>query len=139
MKDYTDEFSFVLKPSTIKGAGVGIFAAHGIEKGTKMALNKEGGEHRVVDKKDIPEYLHYFCIDLPGGKIKAPKEFNHLWIVWYINHSDKPNVEINEEENCYYSTKDIKEGEEILVDYNAFNEPEDAKKDYYKKGDRHGE
>ena len=133
MKDYTDEFSFVLKPSTIAGAGVGVFAAHGIKSGAKLALNKEGGETRILNTHEIPEAFKHFSIALPDGKRKAPLAFNHLWIVWYLNHSDSPNAQFNETENSYYSTKDIPEGDEILIDYNAFNEPIEIKEDYYKK------
>ncbi len=133
MKDYTDEFSFVLKPSLIEGGGVGVFATHDIKKGTKLALNKEGGDSRVIDAKKIPKNFRSLCISLPNGKVEAPKEFNHLWIVWYLNHSKKPNVYNKMPEDNYYALKDIKKDEEILVDYNAFNEPKKAKESYYKK------
>lgn len=135
MKDYTDEFSFMLKPSSIPGAGIGVFAVHGIKSETMLKINKEGGESRILDINDIPEPLRHFGIalpELPEGKRKVPKEFNHLWFVWYLNHSDNPNAELREGENAYYSTKDIQAGEEILIDYNAFGEPHDVKADYYK-------
>lgn len=133
MQNYTDEFSFVLKPSTIKDAGVGVFAVHGIKSGTKLALNKEGGESRVLDPKKIPEGLKHISIVLPNSMRKSPKEFNHMWVVWFLNHSDTPNAALNQIENNYYSIKDIREGEEIFIDYNAFPQPEEVKDDYYKK------
>lgn len=134
-QDQTDEFSFVLKPSSIPNAGVGVFALHGIKAGTKLMINKEGGESRVMDINDIPEPLRHFGIalpELPEGKRKVPKEFNHLWFVWFLNHSDNPNAELREKDNAYYSTKDIQADEEILIDYNAFREPDEVKADYYK-------
>lgn len=127
MKKYTDEFSFVLKPSTIEKAGVGVFAIHGIKTGTKLTLNKDGGESRILDANAIPAELSHLSIALPDGKRKSPKEFNHLWMVWYLNHSDSPNAQLNESENNYYSTRDIQPGEEILIDYNKFSEPNDIK------------
>ena len=131
MLDYTNEFSFVLKPSSIQNGGIGVFATHAIKSGTKLMLNKEGGESRMVDPDYIPEALKHFCIVLQNGKLKAPREFNHLWIVWYLNHSKYPNAELNQQENNYFAIKDIQEGEEILINYNAFNEPAGAKQDFY--------
>lgn len=58
-------------------------------------------------------------------------------IGWYINHSSTPNVgrrncpERNGEHRLY-TIKDIKAGDEIVVDYNELGEPEDVKEDYYK-------
>lgn len=129
--DYTDEFSFILKPSTIINAGIGVFATHDIKNNTKLALNKDGGESRVLDKEDIPEEFKGMTITINENKLKAPKEFNHLWIVWYVNHSNQPNAELNSTENNYYSIKDIKAGEEILINYNSFNEPDGRKELFY--------
>ena len=131
MKDYTDEFSFVLKVSSIPGVGIGVFATHGIKANTKLNMNKEGGESRILDDSEIPEELKHFRIFLPDGKRKVPKEFNHIWIVWYLNHSHTPNAGPDPEKNDYYSLRDIEAGEEILVDYNIFEEPDELKADYY--------
>lgn len=129
MKETTNEFSFILKPSKF---GVGVFAAHEIKSDTKLAINKEGGETRVLDVKDIPRVFKDFTIALEDGKRIAPKEFNHMWLVWYLNHSKNPNAELNVKENNYYSIKDIREGEEILINYNSLDEPESEKEEYYK-------
>ena len=131
MKDSTDEFSFVVKPSSIPKAGVGVFATHDIKAGTRLAMNKEGGDSRVMDDKDIPEDLKHFGVVIEGGKRKVPKEFNHLWLVWFLNHSDDPNIELRMPENNYYSIKDIFRGDELLTDYNKFAEPPEAKEAYY--------
>lgn len=133
MKNTTDEFSFVLKPSNIPDAGVGIFAVHDIAKGTKLALMPDGGERRKIQRKKVPEELQHFCIATEDDSLYGPSQFNHLWIVWYINHSDEPNVWMDPEKRIYYAKRDIKSGEEICTDYNSFNEPEDKKESYYKK------
>ena len=106
MKDDTNEFSFLLKVSSIKGAGIGVFATHNIRKGTKLALNKEGGDSRSIDKENVPKEFKHFLIYLENGKVKAPAEFNHLWIVWYINHSDKPNAKLMLPENNHFCNGD---------------------------------
>ncbi len=47
-------------------------------------------------------------------------------IGWYLNHSNNPNVERRADGNLYTIRK-IEAGEEILVDYNQYKEPEDLK------------
>lgn len=130
----TNEFSFVLQVSSVPGAGIGVFAVHDISPGTKLALNKEGGESRVLADEMIPQALKHFSIALPNGKRKAPLAFNHLWIVWYLNHSAEPNAALNTQENNYYSTRAISAGEEIFVNYNAFDQPEESKEAFYAGG-----
>ena len=129
----TDEFSFVLKSSTITGGGVGVFAIHNIDEGTKLELMPDGGENRTLDKEVVPEPLRHFCIINPDGTRKCPMAFNHLWIVWYLNHSAEPNIYLDTKALIYYAKRDIVAGEELLTDYNEFEEPEELKEDYYKK------
>ena len=130
MKKITNEFSFVLKPSAISGAGIGVFAVHGIVKGTRLCI-ADSSDLRTFIKKDVPKELLKLCIILKDGLCICPKKFNHAWIGWYVNHSHNPNTEMLEKES-YYATRDISAGEEILIDYNIFNEPEEFKEDYYR-------
>ncbi len=131
MRDSTDEFSFVVRPSSLPKAGVGIFATHDIAAGTKLAINAENGESRVLSCDDVPLALRHFTIEFGDGKCKAPCAFNHLWIVWYLNHSDTPNIELRMPENNYYSLRDIRIDEELFTNYNSFEEPDAVKDEYY--------
>lgn len=134
MKDYTDQFSFILKPSTIEGAGVGVFAAHDIKEGTLLRLfgDKEYSEGQISTTReyyDVPDIFRTYCIYKEGGKILCPLDFGNMPLGWYLNHSENSNT--IEKEDGWYTKKDIKEGEEILIDYNTFNEPEEYKDEYY--------
>lgn len=131
MQNETTEFSFLLKPSAI--AGVGVFAVHDISKGTYLRFNPKGGETRVVKLSEIPkEFLsHVDVISKEEGR--APLDFGHMWLAWYVNHSKTPNAVFNFEEKNFYAAADIKAGEEITVDYNALGEPEEMKAEYYTK------
>lgn len=104
---------------------------HDVSGGTKLELMPNGGEFRMLKKDDVPDALKHFVIEIGKGKCKAPKVFNHLWIVWYINHSDSPNIELRLPENNYYALRDIKAGEELFTNYNAFEEPSELKEGYY--------
>jgi len=113
----TNEFSFRLKPSAIEG--VGVFAVHNIVKGTKLMLKPDGYKSRKLKKKDIPQEFSGYCVkDEDGVHERCPNAFNHMWLCWFLNHSDKPNAEGDDNDNfMYYALRDIKAGEEITIDY----------------------
>ena len=130
MQDFTNEFSFILKPSK---HGVGVFTVHGIKAGTYLQVfsNEErtGQGARRIDKEKVPETLKDYCIDR-GDQLACPTDFSAMSIGWYMNHSKTPNAA--HKNYRYYAMRDIEAGEEILIDYNTLEESEDAKDDYYK-------
>lgn len=130
----TNEFSFVLKPTKY---GVGVFANHDIEAETYLRLFgdeiKEKSNYSATiqrKKEDVPIFFHGFCVDR-GNILLCPQDFGHMQIGWYLNHSKIPNA--YHKNYDYYAIRDIKAGEEITIDYNTLEEPEETKKDYYKK------
>ena len=83
----------------------------------------------VRNKKDVPKFFRKYCVDM-GDELICPKDFGRMEIGWYLNHSKTPNAH---HRNCnYYALCDIKSSEEITIDYNTLEEPEEAKEDYYK-------
>ncbi len=129
--DSTNEFSFILKPSE---HGVGVFATQDIKQGTHLRLF---GDNEVVnlkalerEKESVPEFYQEHCLNR-GDKLICPQDFGHMHIGWYLNHSNNYNA-IPDEVYEWYASRDIKSGEEILVDYNTLDEPDESKADYYK-------
>ncbi|MBI4087105.1 SET domain-containing protein [Candidatus Kaiserbacteria bacterium] len=131
MKTETNGFSFILKPSTIVEAGIGVFALHDIAKGTHMALFLKDFEEMMYKPEDVPEELQGYCLDLPDGKLQCPKYFNRMDIGNYLNHSENANIRW-EGEKGYFAARDIRKGEEILADYRQLGEPEDTWAEYYR-------
>lgn len=128
--DKTDQFSFIIKPS--KDKGVGVFALHDIDADIWLALKPRGESVGIkLQRQDIPKELIGYCVANQDGTWNCPAEFNHMHMVWYLNHSDKPNAE--KRADGYYAITRIKNGDEILIDYNSLDEPDDAKKAFYKK------
>lgn len=128
----TDDHSFMLKPSKIPHAGVGVFALHDIEPNTWLAVKPRGESvGRIVGESEVPKELIGYCIAQKDGTWRCPPEFSHMHLVWYLNHSDRPNAE--KRDDGYYSTNFIKSGEEVQIDYNSLNEPEDKKEEYYRR------
>ncbi len=130
MHDTTTEFSFVLKPAE---HGIGVFAAHDIASETYLRIFGSETEKNPVsvvrNKKDVPDFFRQYCVD-EGEILYCPKDFGCMEVGWHLNHSKTPNAYHRNFE--YYALRDIKEGEEITIDYNSLEEPQDSKKDYYK-------
>ena len=127
----TNEFSFLLKPSHIPGAGIGVFTTHCVVKGTRLAVMPENYIGRKLIRSQIPDEFIGFCEAKENGIYECPDAFNHPYFAWYLNHSLDPNTHYHKGD--YYAIRDIEKGEEITIDYNAIGEPEHAKDDYYSK------
>jgi hypothetical protein len=126
----TSEFSFILKPSN---HGIGVFTTHDIQKGSHLRLF---GDNEMIDlrfithlKKDVPHQFQEYCMDR-GNKIICPEDFGSMHIGWYLNHSKDFNA-FRDEDFKWYASRDIKSGEEIVIDYNSLEEPMKARDDYY--------
>jgi len=126
----TTEFSFVLKNSD---HGVGVFAVHDIKAETFLRIFGDANNPNDVfvmrNKKDVPELFRQYCLDR-GDTMICPKDFGCMEVGYFINHSKTPNAYHRNYE--YYAWRDIKAGEEITVDYNSLEEPEEAKENYYR-------
>lgn len=128
--DFTNEFSFVLRPSE---HGIGVFAVHDIWKDVHLRLfgDREPFDIRIQErsKTDVPEPFRDYCIDR-GERLSCPQDFGQMHIGWYLNHSSQPNT-YRDADYKWYALRKIKAGEEILIDYNSLDEPEEVKKNYY--------
>lgn len=126
------EFSLILKPSTIPGAGIGVFAAEDIAKGVDvLVLSDVPAVSR--NKNEIPKNFRHFCLKESEDKLLCPENFNKIDVTWFLNHSFEPNIVRFNGGDVYKAVRDIKEGEEVLMDYNDIGEPEHLKDDFYKK------
>lgn len=131
MKNKTSHESFILKPSTINGIGVGVFALHDIANGTYMELFGEDFEEEIRDIKDVPVELQVYCIWRSDSKVDCPKTFNRMDIGNYLNHSESYNLKY-EKGRGYFAIRDIKAGEELFANYRDLGEPEEQREEYYK-------
>lgn len=137
------EFSFIIKPSEL--GGVGVFSTHDITEG--IVVFHHSFEPRILKKKNVPSDFHSYCIHVNEEEMIGPERFDRMEIGWFINHSEEPNIAKNNlisevpssksilagmKLRTMVSIKDIKAGDEILMDYNSFNEPEPLKSVYYK-------
>jgi SET domain-containing protein len=122
------EFTFILQPSAL--GGLGVFTTHPISKGTRLFSGTYVS--RTMKIADVPAAFKKYCIFLNDEECLCPERFDRMEIGWYINHSHQPNIQKNTDKYVV-AVCDIKQGEEILIDYNYLNEPEHLKEDYYKR------
>ena len=116
--------------------GVGVIAIKDIPKGTMpfTTLSKEKDKIITLKKdeiKDLHPNVRKILTDFFGDKKKNDYDVyaygpNYINISFYLNHSDKPNIDVIEDtENNYYSfttNRKIKKGEELFINYNEYNE-----------------
>lgn len=108
--------------------GVGVRAIRDIPAATRVF---RGESQRVVwvtrsAVRRQPEAIRKLYEDFGivwGDRIGVPPTLNMLSVGWYVNHSDRPNVEANQD-GQFVTLRRIRKGEELTADYRTFtNEP----------------
>jgi SET domain-containing protein len=119
-----------MRPFASSISGIGLVATRDIPKGTFVYYTDLAKNYRLVTKEEVEslqlppavkKLYEDFHITLPDGRWVVPADFNHLSIIWFLNHSDNPNLATNTNDWHWYATRDVKEGEELTGDYNAFD------------------
>lgn len=134
MKRITDEFSFMVAPSHVQG--VGVFATHDIAKNTELYVFTDeqsrfiAYDSELIKSPLVKSYCEWYCVDNGDGYF-CPADFGKMEIGWYLNHSENPNA--YQKDYIYYSTRDIKKGEEITIDYGTLgNNKQKIKSEFHK-------
>jgi hypothetical protein len=129
-----DGVSTRLGPSKIDKGGVGVFAIVKIRRG-KRIFPADPAEMAWVEKGELPRrpkairaLYEDFAVrktDNSDSKTRygCPVNFDRMTPSWYLNHSRKPNVRSDDNYN-FYALADIKEGDELTVDYSRYSEGE---------------
>jgi SET domain-containing protein len=128
--DYISEYSFILKPSNI--AGVGVFAVHGIRKGIVLYKDWMTGWPRNLKIKNIPKEFQKFCVCKNTTECFCPERFDQQLIWLYANHSFQPNFTIRKTDRAFVTLRDIEPDEELVYNYNDYEEAEEAKDSFYR-------
>lgn len=111
--------------------GVGVFAIRDIPAGVNPMEEMSPTEFETVKASEMsaaftglsPE-IKQLVIDMcpertKDGEWDCPAHgLNSIGIAWYLNHSSAPNME--ERDGDFFSLREIKSGEELLVDYGTY-------------------
>ena len=104
--------------------GVGVRAIRDIPRATFVF---QGESERVVwvsraAVRRLPKPLRSLYEDFGmawGERIGVPPTLNMLSVGWYVNHSDHPNLEVDENSR-FFTLRRIRKGEELTADYRTF-------------------
>ena len=117
----------MIKPSPLHG--IGVFAIRDIPKGTKNIFSEGFGEWIKISKSEVEalprhskDLIENHCLFDDTDYYVPEYGFKLLDLVIYLNHSDQPNVISLNEGAHFQAIRDIKEGEELLVDYGTIVE-----------------
>ncbi len=96
--------------------GKGIFAKDVIRKGEIVAI-KAGHILTLEEYKNLAEKPRHYCLQIEDNFFLGPKTVEEVPInAIFINHSCDPNVGFDGQ-ITYVSLRDIKPGEELVMDY----------------------
>ncbi len=112
----------MIKPSGVHG--IGVFAVRDIPKGFREIFSKEMGEWTTVPSNEIDalpahakNIVENYCLYDEGNYFLPAQGFKAMDLCLFLNHSDSPNV-ISVDDGAFFETlREIKAGEELLVDY----------------------
>lgn len=109
--------------------GIGVFALCEIPKGCRNIFSRNVGEWiklSIAEVEALPAHsrnlVETYCLFDADNYYVPDYGFKVMDLVNYLNHSSTPNViSINDGEE-FESLRDIKKGEELLVDYHYLAE-----------------
>lgn len=113
-----------LRPSSIHG--VGVFAIADIPKAiypfepdndSLVSVCSSETEYLPAEVKRL---YKDFCV-YKNGKYLCPSSLNKLTPAWFLNHSKTPNVAADSSLK-FYTTREIRAGEELTTDYEDYSE-----------------
>jgi SET domain-containing protein len=114
----------MIKPSPIEG--IGVFALRDIPKGCRDMFGKpdDAGEWITVSKNEIealPAHAQFlvgnYCLYDEENYFVPAQGFKKIDLSLFLNHSDEPNIISINDGDYFETTRDIKEGEELVIDY----------------------
>jgi len=114
----------MLKPSPIEG--IGVFALRDIPKGCRDMFGKPDADDEwiTVLKKEIetlPAHAQFlvgnYCLYDEENYFIPARGFKKMDISLFLNHSDNPNIISISDGDFFEATRDIKNGEELFIDY----------------------
>ena len=106
--------------------GVGVRAIRDIPAGT-MVFRGESERVTWVSRaalRRLPVAIRQLYEDFGmvwGDQIGVPPTLNMLSVGWYVNHSDRPNLEADEDAR-FRTLRRIRKGEELTADYRTFTD-----------------
>lgn len=114
----------MIRPSPIEG--IGVFALQDIPKGCRSMFSKANDNERWIpvaktEVDNLPAHakalIENYCLYDEENYFVPDYGFKKMDLVNYLNHSDAPNVISINDGEFFEAIRDIKQGEELVIDY----------------------
>ena len=114
----------MIKPSLIEG--IGVFALQDIPKGCRSMFSKATADEQWItisktEVENLPEHakalIENYCLYDADNYFVPDYGFKKMDLVNFLNHSDEPNIISINDGEFFEAIKDIKQGEELVIDY----------------------
>ncbi len=124
LKELSSNTYVMIKPSPIEG--IGVFAIRDIAAGCRDMFSKAASHEEwiTVPKKEIEQLpphtkqlIETYCLYDDENYFVPEYGFKKMDLINFINHSDTPNIVSINDGEFFEAIRDIKNGEELLVDY----------------------
>ena len=130
LKQVREDVYCRIAPSPI--SGVGVFAIRDIPKGTNPFVGTDEEEYVEIDEHELegldPEVMkliHDMFVYGAGIYYFPGKGLQAIDISYFLNHSLTPNMVADVLGETFTAKIDIKKGDELLVNYDDYDENED--------------
>jgi SET domain-containing protein len=106
--------------------GIGVFAIKDIAKGCRTIFSKGVGEWiklSIAEVEQLPlhsrQHIETYCLYDDENYFVPDYGFKLMDLVLYLNHSAAPNIMSVNEGEQFEALRNIKTGEELLVNYES--------------------
>ncbi|MEP6676623.1 MAG: SET domain-containing protein [Ferruginibacter sp.] len=130
LEELTNNTWCMLKPSLLHG--IGVFAARDIPQGCREMFSKGIGKWLAVSRTEVdhlPEHskalIENFCLYDTDNYFIPDYGFKLMDLAVFINHSEAPNIISIDDGEEFETTRMIKAGEELLINYGEIVESEE--------------
>jgi len=132
LKEISQNTYVALQASPI--AGVGVFAIKDIPKGCREMFSKpDPTENWITISKEevnaLPAHAQWlignYCLFDEQNYYVPEQGFKKIDISLFLNHSDSPNIISINDGDFFEAIRDIKAGEELVIDYGEIVEGEE--------------
>lgn len=114
----------MIKASPIEG--IGVFALQDIPKGCRSMFSKTNEQEQWIpitktEVEKLPAHakalIENYCLYDDENYFVPDYGYKKMDLVNFLNHSDTPNVISINDGEFFEAIKDIKQGEELVIDY----------------------
>ena len=124
LKELAGNTWVMIKPSPIEG--IGVFAMQDIPEGCRSMFSKTTENEQwisisKIEVDNLPSHtkalIENYCLYDEENYFVPDYGFKKMDLVNFLNHSDTPNIISINDGEFFEAIRDIKKGEELVIDY----------------------